>query len=252
MRATLTSLVLLAIVSAPASSQISGTILREPKTTFLRLTILNPVNPGTGRRGQQNLTVQLTGLNTHFLAGITTLSMGPGVTLVSPVTVISPTSASAVVNIDAATTAGSRTVTVTTGAEVVALSEGFSVTESPDFFPKSCSTAGNANQGTLYKGMSRQISGIIDLPGVEDWFIVTAPAGTSLKLTLSGVGSSSEFDMSVMTACGSTPTAATASGVTPKQIVIPAGAASQAYLIRVKASQWKAESSRFTLTLVAE
>jgi len=89
MRATITSLVLLAIVSAPASSQISGTILREPKTTFLRLTILNPVSPSTGRRGQQNLTVQLTGLNTHFLQGITTLSMGPGIALVSPVTVVS-------------------------------------------------------------------------------------------------------------------------------------------------------------------
>lgn len=251
MRATLTSLVLLAVVSAPAGSQISGTILREPKTTFIRAAILSPVSPATGRRGQQNLTLQLSGLNTHFLQGVTTVSMGPGITIVSPVNVVSPTYASAVISIDAATSAGARAVTVTSGPEVVSLIEGFSVTENPDSFPKTCGAAGNSSLGTMSKGMSRMVYGIIDVAGVEDWFTVSVPWGTSLKLTLTGAGAGSEFEVSALPNCAVAPIASTTPGVTPKQIVLPAGA-SQTFVIRVKTSQWRAESSRFTLSLAAE
>src|SRR5215212_6570221 len=106
MRATLTSLVLLAVGSIPAGSQVTATIRREPMTLQIRAALLNPASPASGRRGQQNLTVQLTALNTHFSQGITSVNMGPGITIVSPVTVISPSSASAVINIDGGAAAG--------------------------------------------------------------------------------------------------------------------------------------------------
>src|SRR5207247_1274314 len=64
--------------------------------------VLQTVNPGSGRQGQQNLSVNLTGQFTHFVQGTTTASFGAGITVVS-LMVNSATSASTGVNIDAAT-----------------------------------------------------------------------------------------------------------------------------------------------------
>jgi hypothetical protein len=47
---------------------------------------------------------------------------------VATLTINSATTATAVLNIDAAAAAGTRNVTVTTGAEVVTLNNGFTVT----------------------------------------------------------------------------------------------------------------------------
>ena len=88
--------------------------------------ILYSLNPGGGQQGQQNLPVVLTGVATHFAQGTSTASFGAGVTVVS-LTVASATSATAVVNIDSAATQGPRTVTVTTGSEVVSFPNGFTV-----------------------------------------------------------------------------------------------------------------------------
>jgi hypothetical protein len=203
-----------------------------------------------GRRGQQNLTVQLTGLNTNFAAGVTTLSMGTGIISVSPLTVVSPTSATAVISIDAATPAGGRTVTLTTGAEVVSLGEGFSVTENPDNLPKTCYTAYAASLGVISKGTMRQIAGLIDVPTTEEWFTVSAPAGANLKVTVTGAVPGSEFEVSALTSCSAAPLASTSPGIAPKQIIIPGGTTQ--YVIRVTASHWTAESSRFTLNVVGE
>ena len=252
MRRTLTSLVLLAVASIPASSQIvTGTITREPiaRTTFSRIAMLSPVSPATARRGQQNVTVQLTGLGTHFSQGVTTLAMGAGITLVSPVAVASPTSATAVINIDPATPAGSRAVSVTSGAEVVSLADAFSVTENPDYFPKTCGSAGNYSLGTIFKGLSKQVIGFIDLASTEDWFVVSTAAGTDVKLTLTGGGTGSEFELSAQSVCGTNPLVSTSQGIAPKEIMLNGGAS---YVIRVRASQWKADNSRFTLTLVGQ
>jgi len=248
MRATLTSLVALAVVSMPVASQISGgIILREPKTTLLRIAMLSTPNPSTARRGQQNVTVQVSGVGTHFSQGVTTLSFGSGVTIVSPVTVVSPTSASAVVSVDAAAPAGARAISASTGTEVLSLNDGFTVLENPDYFGKVCSVS--TNLGMLYKGMSKRVDGFIDMAPVEDWFAVTAPVGTSLKLTLAPVGAGSEFEITTFSSCG-TLAAGTAAGVSPKEIIVPAGP-QQTILIRVNASRWNAASSRFSLTLSA-
>src|SRR5205823_1367203 len=82
----------------------------------------------TGRQGQQNVNVTLTGQFTHFVQGTTTASFGAGITVVT-LTVNSATGAAAVVNIDPAAATGSRDVTMTTAGEVVTtpVGKGFTV-----------------------------------------------------------------------------------------------------------------------------
>ncbi|MBZ5634919.1 MAG: hypothetical protein LAO55_17495 [Acidobacteriia bacterium] len=84
------------------------------------------VSPNAGQQGQQNLSVAITGLLTHWVQGTTTASFGAGIT-VSILTVSSATTATAVLNIDPAAAVGARAVTLTTGSEVAALASGFSV-----------------------------------------------------------------------------------------------------------------------------
>ena len=84
------------------------------------------VNPNTGQQGQAGLSVTITGLLTHFAQGTTTASFGAGITVAS-LTVNSPTSAMAVLNIDLAAVTGARTVTLTTLGETVSLGNAFTV-----------------------------------------------------------------------------------------------------------------------------
>ena len=95
--------------------------------TVIGAPALLSMNPNTVQQGQQNLSVTIVGQFTHFFQGTTTASFGAGITVTS-VTVNSSASATAVLNIDPAATAGARNVTVTTEAEVVTLANGFSVT----------------------------------------------------------------------------------------------------------------------------
>ena len=89
--------------------------------------VLTQVNPNTERQGQQNVSVALTGQFTHFVQGTTTALFGAGITVAS-LTVSSATTATAVLNISATAAAGSRNVSVTTGAQAVTLANGFTVT----------------------------------------------------------------------------------------------------------------------------
>src|SRR6202030_3994260 len=82
--------------------------------------VLTIVNPNTGQQGQQNEQVNLTGQFTHWVQGSSTPSFGAGITPTS-FTVNSATTATAMLTIDPAAAVGARNVTVTTGAEVVTL-----------------------------------------------------------------------------------------------------------------------------------
>jgi hypothetical protein len=84
------------------------------------------VNPSTAPQGT-TLDVAVTSKFTNFLEGTTTANFGAGVTI-NGVTVNSSTSATVNVTVQPTTTLGSRTVTMTTGTEVVTLLNGFSVT----------------------------------------------------------------------------------------------------------------------------
>jgi hypothetical protein len=85
------------------------------------------VNPASGQQGQQNLSVAIAGQFTNWLQGTTTANFGAGITVTS-LAVISSTSATAKINIDPAAATGTRTITLTTGSEVAALTNGFTVT----------------------------------------------------------------------------------------------------------------------------
>jgi 6-phosphogluconolactonase (cycloisomerase 2 family) len=89
--------------------------------------VLASVAPASGAQGQ-TLNVTVTGQSTHFLQGQTTASFGEGIT-VNGVTVTSSTSATVNVSIAIGAAPGARTVTMTTGAEVVSSAAGaFTVT----------------------------------------------------------------------------------------------------------------------------
>jgi hypothetical protein len=88
---------------------------------------ISAVSPPTGSQGSSNLSVQLTGLYTHFASGSSVASFGSGIT-VNSLTVSSATSATADLTIAVGASIGSRSVTVTTGGEVANMTGGFSVT----------------------------------------------------------------------------------------------------------------------------
>src|SRR5258708_32444674 len=69
--------------------------------------VLMTVNPNTGQQGQQNESVNLTSVSTHWVQGTTTASFGAGIT-VATLTINSATTATAVLNIDPAAETGAR------------------------------------------------------------------------------------------------------------------------------------------------
>jgi hypothetical protein len=91
------------------------------------------VSPNSGKVGQ-TLRVTIIGSHTHFVQGSTQASFGAGISVggaadgqPGPVTVTSPTRATAHLVISATATPGSQTVTATTGTEQAVLVNGFSV-----------------------------------------------------------------------------------------------------------------------------
>jgi uncharacterized repeat protein (TIGR01451 family) len=119
--------------------------------------VLTQVNPNTGQQGQQSLSVAITGQYTHFLQGTTTASFGTGITVAS-LTVISATSATVVLNIDAAATTGARTITETTGAEVVTLANGFTVTPGTPVLTQLNPNTGHQGQQNLFVTITGQFT----------------------------------------------------------------------------------------------
>jgi hypothetical protein len=89
--------------------------------------IISAVSPPTGHQGDAPFDVNLTGLFTHFVNGTSVASFGAGITVGS--TTASDTTHAVAHNVTIAqgATIGSRNVSVTTGAETVSMTGGFSV-----------------------------------------------------------------------------------------------------------------------------
>jgi len=117
-------------------------------TVIAGVPVITSVSPASGQQGQQNLSVKITGVFTHFAQGATVASFGAGVTVAS-LTVSSPTSATAVINIDPAAATGARDVTLTTGAEIATLSGGFTVTPGTPVITKVNPNTGAVGQQNL-------------------------------------------------------------------------------------------------------
>jgi hypothetical protein len=262
MRAHIASLILL-VIAVPVQSQAPTTAVSRSREAVLtrpggvdrgavldRGTFGTPsitqATPNTAPQGQQNVTVQLTGSFTNFTAGATVASFGPGVTLAGPLTVASPTTATAVLLIDPWAATGARTVTLTTGQEVATAVNGFTVTPRPDGFSNTCVSP--SNLGQLYPGASKQATGQLYAANTEEWFYVTFSPGSGLTLSLKNVQPSSDFDMDVRSACAAPQLASTSAG--QKTLVLPDNGPHTVY-IRLRASQWDVAHPGFTMTLAA-
>ncbi len=91
---------------------------------------LTQVSPNNGYQGLANLNVALTGQSSHFVQGQSTASLGTGIT-VNATTVTDATHATANITIAANAQVGARDVMVTTGSEVAAAINAFTVTLGP-------------------------------------------------------------------------------------------------------------------------
>lgn len=78
---------------------------------------LTAVTPSTAAAGQ-TLLLTITGASTHFVKGSTTVNLGPGITPAQP-TIINPASLSVSITVAPNAAPGPRTLTVTTGAEIL-------------------------------------------------------------------------------------------------------------------------------------
>jgi hypothetical protein len=89
--------------------------------------VINSVNPSTGGQGVTFSNVQISGINTHWVQGVTMLTF-PGV-LVNNYTVLSPTLITADITVDLTTTPGQVNVTATTLGEVATEVNAFTITQ---------------------------------------------------------------------------------------------------------------------------
>src|SRR5207244_249031 len=126
--------------------------------------MLLTVSPNTGQQGQQNLNVQVTGQFTNFVQGTTLASFGAGVS-VNSVTVANATSLTANISITANAALGGRTLTVTTGAEVVSLANAFTVTAGTPVLLTVSPNTGQQGQQNLNVQVTGQFTKSEERPG---------------------------------------------------------------------------------------
>jgi hypothetical protein len=126
------------------------------------------VNPNTGVQGQQNESVAITGQFTHWVQGTTTASFGAGIT-VATLTINSATSATAVLNIDPAAAVGARNVTLTTGAEVASLTNGFAVSAGTPILLTVVPNTGQEGQQSLSVNITGQHTHFLQGKTVADF-----------------------------------------------------------------------------------
>lgn len=88
--------------------------------------VVTQVSPAAGQQGQSNLSVTITGAFTHFSTSSVVTFANGGVTAGLP-TSVTTTSITVPVSIMPAASLGATNLTVTTGAEVVTLNNGFTV-----------------------------------------------------------------------------------------------------------------------------
>ena len=97
---------------------------------------LASLTPNSGAVGTVTI-VQLHGVDTRWQAGVTSADFGPGIDVATTLQIDSRNRATVSARIDAGATPGPRTITLTTGPEVVTLANGFTVTRPADPPPDS-------------------------------------------------------------------------------------------------------------------
>ncbi|MDF1563838.1 MAG: lamin tail domain-containing protein [Deltaproteobacteria bacterium] len=143
------------------------------------------VTPATAFQGD-TLYVTLEGINTSWLAGISTASFGAGVTVRS-LTVNGPASAVAQIAIDPAASPGSRDVAVTTGTELAGLPSAFEVVGRPRV---TGITPASVQQGA--SGLSLALTG-----EYTSWDATTTVSFSDLGLSVSNVSVTSPTSLTL-------------------------------------------------------
>ena len=93
--------------------------------TIVGIPTLTTANPVSAHQNDSNISVALTGTYTHF-SNASTVSFGSGIT-VNSFSAPTQTSITANISVDPAAAVGTRNITVTSGSEVVTLTNGFTV-----------------------------------------------------------------------------------------------------------------------------
>ncbi len=109
------------LVTAGETARIAGGF-----TVTQSAPVLLTAVPPTGVQGQIDIPIALTSRFTHFVNGTSVASFGTGIR-VSSLVVADATHATARIIIDPQATPGTRTLTITTGTEIVMLAAGFTV-----------------------------------------------------------------------------------------------------------------------------
>ena len=201
------------------SSANKATLTINPAASIFTLT------PNTGQTGQ-TLSVTITGAFTTFLQGATLASFGAGISVgnaaegaAGPVTVTSATTAIAQLRINAAAAPGLRTVVASTGVQQASFA-GFTVTSGGTVTP---------------------------LPTITDFNPKSAPAGTLVTVTGTGLSLNPQVSLSkqgggsIAAPIGSS----TANGLT---FTIPPGAVTGLFSVAIGAAS---ATSAVPLTIVA-
>ena len=142
---------------------------------------LNGVSPVSGQQGQTGLQLSIIGQFTHWVQGATTATFGNGVTAASspiyPAITTDPVTgnqtATVTVNIDPLSYVGPRTVTLTTGTEIVS-GQLFSITKGPAEITTISPSMGNQGQQNL----------LIQVNGLDTHW---AQGATGFQLTGDGI-----------------------------------------------------------------
>jgi hypothetical protein len=135
---------------------------------------LTSVTPAAGQRGQTINNVALAGSFTNWVAGQTTVSFGPDIT-VSNINVTDATHASVTIAIGAGAALGLRPVSVTSQGQTATKTNGFTVLQAGDFTV----TLLNVSPGAARSGLTVDIA--------ASGFTGTIPAG-NVTVTLTGPG----------------------------------------------------------------
>jgi RHS repeat-associated protein len=188
---------------------------------------ITSITPNSGQPGQTLPSVAVVGHSTNFVNASTVANFGDGIT-VNSTAVTDSTHASVSITISSATTLGTRTVTMTTGAQVVSLPNGFSVT-----------AAGGAPTITDFNPKNAPVGTLITVTGTN----LQPATGTAAQFTLAKQGS------------GTLAGFATTTSPTSLTFVIPAGAATGTLSLTVNGQTANAATpltitppSSFTLT----
>ena len=188
---------------------------------------ITSITPNSGQPGQTLPSIAVVGHSTNFVNGSTVANFGDGIT-VNSTAVTDSTHATVSITISSAATLGTRTVTMTTGAQVASLPSGFSVT-----------AAGGAPTITDFNPKNAPVGTLITVTGTN----LQPTTGTAAQFTLAKQGAGTLVGFAATTS----PTSLT--------FVIPAGAATGTLSLTVNGQTANAATpltitppSTFTLT----